>query len=198
MVAPRPTTLFLASKAAGGEPEARDLLLERIRPRIVAYIASRLGPRLRARTEAEDLAQEVLIHAYRALPAFRPEGSSSIHRWLFRIAKNVVADAADYHTAAKRTALREVALADECASRRQAPDADLQLREEMAASLRILDSLWPRYREVLRLRDLEGRPNHEVAELLGVTPNTAAVLHLRARRALGRLLDRRRGDPAAA
>src|SRR3954471_2528890 len=62
-----------------GDEDAFDALVERHRRRIYSLVC-----RLANAAEADDLAQEVFIAAYRALPNFR--GDSAFSTWLYRIA----------------------------------------------------------------------------------------------------------------
>src|SRR5215212_4212899 len=62
-----------------GDEDAFDELVERHRRRIYSLVC-----RLASPGEADDLAQEVFIAAYKALPSFR--GDSQFSTWLYRIA----------------------------------------------------------------------------------------------------------------
>ena len=72
----------LVVRAQKGETQAVEWLVKKYQRRIVSVIYKMI-PRL---DEAHDLAQEVFIKAYRALPEFRAE--SSFYTWLYRIAIN--------------------------------------------------------------------------------------------------------------
>ncbi len=72
----------LVVRAQKGETQAFEWLVKKYQRRIVSVIYKMI-PRL---DEAHDLAQEVFIKAYRALPEFRAE--SSFYTWLYRIAIN--------------------------------------------------------------------------------------------------------------
>ncbi|MCZ6597797.1 MAG: RNA polymerase subunit sigma-70, partial [Planctomycetota bacterium] len=66
---PGETQRILRDALQGGEA-AREDLLERLRPRIVLWVSTRLSPELRARVDPEDIAQEVLLGLHRGLDAF--------------------------------------------------------------------------------------------------------------------------------
>lgn len=72
----------LAVRCRTGEPAAFDELVSRYQLRLFRF-AFRL---LRDRAEAEDAVQETFLRAYRALPAYRPDGFFS--SWIYRIALN--------------------------------------------------------------------------------------------------------------
>src|SRR5580765_1267588 len=74
--------LELVKRAQRGERGAFDLLVLRYQHKVVKLVA-RL---LRDPTEAEDVAQEAFVKAYRALGSFR--GDSAFYTWLYRIAVN--------------------------------------------------------------------------------------------------------------
>jgi RNA polymerase sigma-70 factor, ECF subfamily len=73
--------------AAAGDQAAFERLVESQRPSIHAHCYRMLG----ALHDADDMLQETLLRAWRALPRFR--GESSFRTWLFRIATNVCLDA---------------------------------------------------------------------------------------------------------
>jgi RNA polymerase sigma-70 factor, ECF subfamily len=65
----------LIRAAAGGDADAFEGFVRRYEQRIVSLAATIVGPQ-----EAEDVAQEVFVRIYRALPTFR--GDSAIRTWL--------------------------------------------------------------------------------------------------------------------
>ena len=79
--------LELVRRAQRGERGAFDLLVLRYQHKVVKLVA-RL---LRDPTEAEDVAQEAFVKAYRALASFR--GDSAFYTWLYRIAVNTARNA---------------------------------------------------------------------------------------------------------
>jgi len=79
--------LELVRRAQRGERGAFDLLVLRYQHKVIKLVA-RL---LRDPTEAEDVAQEAFVKAYRALGSFR--GDSAFYTWLYRIAVNTARNA---------------------------------------------------------------------------------------------------------
>ncbi len=99
---------------------------------------------------------------------------------------------------------REVALHDQPvvpASTRPTPERELQTRETTGLLSQAIRQLPPRYREVVRLRDLEGRSTVDVAGRLHLTPSGVASRLQRAHRLLRARLEgqmgRRRGPKPA-
>src|SRR5688572_25347561 len=72
----------LVARFQRGDEDAFDELVERHRRRIFSLVC-----RLATPAEADDLAQEVFIAAYKALPSFR--GDSTFSTWLYRISVHV-------------------------------------------------------------------------------------------------------------
>src|SRR6478735_5786178 len=79
--------LELVRRAQRNERGAFDLLVLKYQHKVVKLVA-RL---LRDPTEAEDVAQEAFVKAYRALGSFR--GASAFYTWLYRIAVNTARNA---------------------------------------------------------------------------------------------------------
>jgi RNA polymerase sigma-70 factor (ECF subfamily) len=141
--------------------------------------------------EAEDIAQETFIKAYRALPSFR--GESAFYTWLYRIAANT----------AKNVLV---------SSRRRLVDYNLDLQDpdDYAAQVLLKDSTTPEgmllteeirstvteamqqlpddLREAITLRELEGLSYEEIAEVMECPVGTVRSRIFRAREAIDRKL----------
>jgi RNA polymerase sigma-70 factor, ECF subfamily len=134
--------------------------------------------------DAEDLVQETLLAAWRALEAF--EGRASVRTWLYQIATNRCLNA----LRAKSRRPQEVpamahpleptrwteplrlepypdALLDEIPDRTPGPSARYEAKEASELAFIVaLQHLPPRQRAVLVLRDVLGFPTAEVADML--------------------------------
>jgi RNA polymerase sigma-70 factor (ECF subfamily) len=171
-------TNALVARALDGDAEARDLLLGRIRPRLVLWVAARISPSLRSTTDAEDLVQEVLLAVHRDLPGFRGTPGASFGAWLFRIAENRIRDAADRAGAAKRRAGPvPVPLTT-------TPSTAAQRGEDLERLRVAIAALPEDHRAVVRLRRLEERSDAEVAAAMGRTENAVRILYCRALKGL--------------
>ncbi len=76
-------------EAARTDPEAFGVLYHHFLPRIYGYLRLRCG----SSEDASDLAQDVFVSAYAAMPRYRNHGQP-FAPWLFAIARNRSADAA--------------------------------------------------------------------------------------------------------
>jgi RNA polymerase sigma-70 factor (ECF subfamily) len=115
----------------------------------------------------DDACQNVFLVVHRRLSEF--EGRASLRTWLFRITHKVAADAR--RTQRRKGAVDE--LSDAVAD--SAPDpAERAARGEALSVLeRLLDQLEDDRRAVFVLAELEQLPLHEIADALGLNPNTA-------------------------
>ena len=117
--------------------------------------------------DAEDVAHEVFIVAFRRLDAFREEGS--LGGWLYGITRRVVANAR------RRAAIRRMVGLDQIA---EPPAPGLSCEQEVGRRwrrqmvLRALDRVSSSHREVLVLVDFEERTTAEAAELLQLSVGT--------------------------
>lgn len=130
------------------------------------------------RTEAEDLAQEAFIRAYRGLPGYKPQ--HPFGAWIYRIAVNVCLTHRQRQSGATSEPLNEdSAIVDDTVG-----VADLVERREVQTSVQqAILRLPPTYRAVIILYHLEGRPYEEIADLLHLPLNTVRT-HLHRGRAL--------------
>jgi RNA polymerase sigma-70 factor (ECF subfamily) len=167
-------------------PDREELtrMLEEVRPRLELWVASRLGSRLKARVEVDDVVQEVLLKAYEALDGFEAQGERQFYGWLFTIAEHRIADLADRFGAAKRDASREREVHSRIPAQQTTPSMAAARSEAHERMLEAMGRLADRYREILRLRRLEMLSNEEAGRRMEITAKNASVLYARALEAL--------------
>src|SRR6202012_2269885 len=119
--------------------------------------------------DAEDLAQETLLRAWRALERFEPR--VKFQTWLYRIATNACLDELERrHRRPEPLDPFPDEPSDEAAAPADDPEARYAIREGMElALLRAIQELPGRQRAVLIFRDVLGWTAPEVAELLEST-----------------------------
>lgn len=173
----------LVRRAAAGDPQAWQALVDR-HLGIVHALAVRL---LGNRAEAEDVAQETFLRAWRHIDRWQP-GSARWGTWLARVALNLCRD--------RLRRARPVSLDDapDLADARPSPDAGLQAEAVAAQVGAALASLPERQREALVLCYYEQMSNIEAAEVMEVSVEALESLLSRARRGLRRLLAERASD----
>lgn len=171
----------LVARARSGSERAFDELVSR-HSGPVYRLAARL---LADRAAAEDVAQEVFVRAWRALPSFR--GEAAFGTWLHRIAVN------ESNRLLAREARRELVVYEDVMA--NVPDlaADVSQAAERAERRETLEALLAElpghYRAAVVLRDVEGYSNEEAAGLLGLElRNFKSRLH-RGRMALRKRLE---------
>jgi RNA polymerase sigma-70 factor (ECF subfamily) len=177
------------------DPEAMEQLVERYTDRVYRLARRITG----SNQDAEEVAQDALWTAGRKIHTFK--GDAAFGSWLYRIAAN-----AAYMKLRSRRAkgqeipLEEVLPALDGDGAHFAPMDDWSRRVDertLQAELRrvlesAIDELPPDYRTVLVLHDVEGRPNPEIADALGLSlPAVKSRVHrsrLFLRRRLGEYL----------
>ncbi len=138
------------------------------------------------REEAQDCAQEAMLRAFRAFGSFRAEASFST--WITRIAMNVCTDALrKRRDAVSLDVLREEQGFD-------VPDAAptayarLEEKERMRLLKEGLSQLPPDMRQMIVLRDMQGKSYEEIGEILQVPLGTVKSRVSRAREKLVKIL----------
>jgi RNA polymerase sigma-70 factor (ECF subfamily) len=178
----------LVKQILGGSDEAfRELVRRYQRP-----VFSLIVRMVRDASDAEDLAQEVFVKAYRALQSYDPRRKFS--SWLFKIAHNASID----RLRRKQLATVPLETPDDDAeplafvadSRVETPDAAVERGELAQAFETALGRLRPEYREVMLLRFQQGMAYEEISEVTGLPLGTVKTHIHRARKALARDLER--------
>lgn len=134
--------------------------------------------------DAEDLAQECFVRAFRSLGYFRGDGSFAA--WLRRIVVHLCQD----RFRARGRQPEPVPLPPEVdlAAPAREPGQGLEQRELGRRVDQALEALAAPLRVTLLLRVREGLEYEEIARATGVTPATARTRVMKARKELGRLL----------
>jgi len=162
----------------GDERALRQLWMENA-PHIDAVVLRLCGDR----DLAADIAQEVWIQIFRALPSYR--GDSQFGTWAHRIAVNRSLNAL---RKVRRIAKIETDVEEETAAAPDDPAGESE-RSFMAQSIdQAVQRLSPGARTVFLLHDVEGYTHEEIAQELGITPGGSKSQLFKARAKLRRLL----------
>jgi RNA polymerase sigma-70 factor (ECF subfamily) len=176
--------LSLVQRAQRGEPGAFDALVRRYQHKVVKLVMRYV----RNPTEAEDIAQDAFIKAYRALSRFR--GDSAFYTWLYRIAINTAKNS----LAAR--ARNPVQLDSNGSGDEDRPGLEermidtatpeaLALTEEIRATVSAaIDRLPEDLRTAIMLRELEGLSYEEIAKTMDCPVGTVRSRIFRAREAV--------------
>ncbi|HET9683774.1 MAG TPA: sigma-70 family RNA polymerase sigma factor [Gemmatimonadaceae bacterium] len=163
-------------RAINGDEAAMRALWTRHAPHLDVVVRRLVG---RDPDLAADIAQEVWIQIFRALPSFR--GDAQFGTWAHRIAVNRTLNAL---RRTKRLAAVEVDVEDDSAS--VEPEAE---RAILAASIEeAAAKLSPGARTVFLLHDVEGYTHEEIASQLGITAGGSKSQLFKARAKLRTLL----------
>jgi len=190
-----PDQALLLARAQAGDERAFRTLVEPYRRPLEVHCYRMLG----AAQDAEDLAQETLLRAWRALERFQPR--AQFQTWLYRIATNACLDELERRPRRPEPVdpFPDLAL-PETALPTYDPAARYAIREGMElALLRAIQELPGRQRAVLIFRDVLGWTAPEVAEVLETTVASVNSALQRARGAIERHLPARTrpaADPA--
>lgn len=170
------TDYALIQRAVAGDERALRQLWSQHAPHIDAVVRRLVGG---DHDQAADIAQEVWIQIFRALPTYR--GDSQFATWAHRIAVNRTLNAL---RSIRRVAKVETDIAEETASVDNGSELSMlaQTIEEAARQLS------PGARTVFLLHDVEGYTHEEIATELGITPGGSKSQLFKARVKLRRLL----------
>ena len=164
----------LVARAARGDERAFAELVQR-HQHWVRRLAFRY---VRQGQDAEELAQEIFLRAWRHARSFR--GEAAFATWLYRLAVNACLN----FRAGRRARPETVPLSDGLESGAPAADAALSAAEREARLRQALDSLPARQRLALVLASFEDKSYEEIAAAMGISLSSVESLLFRARRGL--------------
>ena len=121
--------------------------------------------------EAEDLAQEVFIKAGQSLESFRSE--AQISTWLYRIATNAAIDRIRQPDFRRETVFSQPE--PELSGDAQSLENDALRRATNECIRGIIDGLPENYRVPVILSELQGLPNQQIADVLGLSLDVVKV-----------------------
>lgn len=173
----------LVLRVQQGDKSAYDILVLRYQHKIIQLV----NRYVKDHSEAQDVAQEAFIKAYRALGSFR--GESAFYTWLYRIAINT---AKNYLVArARRSSDQQVDVQDaeaiENAPQLQGLDTPERqlLGAEIAETIQAaIENLPEEMRVAIMLREFEGMSYEEIAEAMDCPVGTVRSRIFRAREAI--------------
>lgn len=178
---------LLVQRVQKGDKHAFDLLVLKHQHKVMSLISRYIYDM----SEVQDVAQEVFIKAYRALPNFR--GDSQFYTWLYRIAVNTAknylvsrgrrppsqdVDVMDAEHLGSANALSDVA----------SPDRLMARDELKEVVFDAIDKLPDELRTAITLRELEGMSYDEISESMGCPIGTVRSRIFRAREAIDKAM----------
>lgn len=175
----------LVERAQAGDARAFDLLVRKYQHRVLGLV----GRMVSDWSEAQDVAQEVFMRAWRSLGNFR--GESSFYTWLYRIAVNtsknqIVSSGRRPQTAELQTVEDEHWSGAGRMQEQATPENEL-LRQEMERTVvRTVEALPEDIRTALTLREVDGLSYDEIAELMQCPIGTVRSRIFRGREAIDR------------
>lgn len=189
----------LLACAVNGDEEAITQLLWDCYDALARHVAQRLPGSLKSKIDVEDILQETLTDAWRAIASFRPQGSHSFFQWVRVIAERNLFDKIKAQRRIKRGGLFTILagfaqgessagnLLTLAAGQQRSPSSCVACDEAKEALLTELKKLRPDYRQALQLRYLEGHSVAAVAQRMGRTPR---AVHMLCNRAIKQLEER--------
>jgi len=182
--------LSLVRRVQRGDKGAFDVLVLKYQHKLVKLVMRYV----RNPAEAEDIAQEAFIKAYRALPQFR--GDSAFYTWLYRIAINTAKNAVvsrdrspiEFNVDRSSTDSDESYDMQGRMKDSETPEG-LVLTDEIRSTVNAaIDALPEDLRTAIVLRELEGLSYEEIAAAMACPVGTVRSRIFRAREAIDRRL----------
>ncbi len=163
----------LVKRVGAGDPAAVQAMVARKLPRMLSLAQRMLGDA----AEAEDVAQEAMLRAWKQAPRWTP-GQARFDTWLHRVALNLC-----YDRLRRRREIATDVMPDQIDDG-PAPDRGLLAAETGAQVQTALSRLPPRQREAIVLCHYQELGNIEAAALMEISVEALESLLSRGRRAL--------------
>ena len=154
----------LMKRAQGGDKKSYNMLLRQISPVLAGFIFNRVG----ARSENDDILQEVLIAIHKSSHTYNSDRSFAA--WMFAIANFKVKDFLRSH-------YRKKSLIEVDFEKVQDFISDDVTNEYTSNELlgELLDNLPEKNRKILHLMKIEGYTAKEVAKIMGMSVSAVKV-----------------------
>jgi RNA polymerase sigma-70 factor (ECF subfamily) len=181
-----PEDIDLVQRIGGGDAEAMNELLRRYWSGVVEYVARFTGNR----DAAKDIAQEIFLRLWQGTLTWKRTGS--LRSFLYGAARNTARNRGRRWREVRVTSFEGTDIPLE-AHRSPTPTDALEERELQSLFLDAVAALPRRRQEIFNLARVHGLSHREIAETMGISPQTvanqmsAALADLR--RALDHLLD---------
>lgn len=192
------TILQLAERAAQGDRDAVERLLELHLPAVRAFVRAHMSRQLRAKESFSDIVQSVCRELLTHQDRFRHPTEGAFAAWLFTTARRKIQNRVRDLDRHKRDAAREqpgadgdadLAVVGSAYARFSSPSAGAIRREEVERLEAALEQLTPEHREVLTLAHLAGLSRAEIAARIGSTEEAVRAMLYRAMAKLSLLLE---------
>jgi RNA polymerase sigma-70 factor (ECF subfamily) len=180
----REEDLAAIERASNGDGDAFEALVRKYQTWVFTLAYRMLGNR----ADAEEMAQEIFLKAFRGLKRF--ERKSAFSTWLYSIATNHCLN--ELESRRRRPRPQELngpvgkggnpgSLLDQVADPAPGADRDLEGVELRRLIQEQLLRLTPEHRSILVLRDVQGLAYEEIGQILGLEPGTVRSRLHRAR-----------------
>lgn len=184
----------LIQRAARGDGEAVEYLIEHHLPALRAFVRAHMGARLRARESTSDVVQSICRELLTHQERFRHPGEEAFKAWLFTTARRKLSNRVRDLERQKRDAAREVRGSGpgdlgEAYARISSPSGHVLKAEEVERLEAALDQLSPDHREVLTLAHLAGLSRAEIGRQMEKSEEAVRQLLHRATAKLAILLE---------
>ncbi len=172
----------LVRQTLEGSQEAFQTLVERYQSRLFALARHYT----KSAVDVEDIVQEAFLKAYSRLETFQHQ--SSFYTWLYRITTNTVLDFMKRRGRNPVQTVEDPELVgdessnrDPGSSRALSPHSRLESQEIADITQEVLAEIPEIFRTTLVLREFEGLPYQEIADVLGISIGTVESRLFRAR-----------------
>lgn len=173
----------LVERVQKGDKRAFDLLVRKYQHKIISLVTRYVSDW----SEAQDVAQEAFIRAYRAIGAFR--GDSAFYTWIYKIAINTAKN--HLVSRGRRPPIGDITIDDavllDGASQlreRATPERELLRQEIEQTVFATVEELPEELRTAITLREVDGMSYEEIAEAMNCPIGTVRSRIFRAREAI--------------